>query len=84
MIEQYGFGEFTHRVALAVGKNFQNAPLLDRDAFLAETRVELTIDLPVRLRKQIGEMLGDGFAGRFCQGFELRNGVLDEYSALPA
>jgi hypothetical protein len=45
----------------------------DRYAFLAKPRVELTIDLPVRLRKQIGEMLGDGFAGRFGQGFELRN-----------
>ena len=79
MIEQYGFGELTHRVALAIGKNFQNTPLLDRHAFLPESRVELTIDLPVRLRKQIGEMLGDRFAGRFGQGFALRNGGLDEY-----
>jgi hypothetical protein len=49
--------------------------LLDRYAFLAEPRIELTIDLPIRLRKQIGEVLGDGFAGRFGQWFELRNGV---------
>jgi hypothetical protein len=74
VVKQYRFREFAHRMALAIRKHFQNSPLLDRHAFLAKPRVELTIDLPIGLRKQISEMLGDGFAGRFGQGFELHNG----------
>ncbi len=70
MIEQHGFGEFAHRMALAIRQHFQNTPLFHRHALFTEAGVELTIDLPVGLRKQVGEVFGDGFAGRSGQGIE--------------
>ena len=47
-------------MAGAVGQHLENAPLLDRHAFLPQPRLKLTVYLAVRLRKQIGEMLCNG------------------------
>ena len=70
MIEEHGVREFTHRVSVAVGQHFQDAPLLDRNAFPAQPGFELAVDFPVGLGKQVSEMLGDGGGGtgRFGHG----------------
>ena len=34
MVEQHGIREFAHRMTVAVGQHFQDAPLLDRHTFL--------------------------------------------------
>jgi hypothetical protein len=56
-------------MALAIRKDFQNAPLFHWHAFLSEARVQLPIDFPVRLRKEICEMVCDGFACRSSHDF---------------
>jgi hypothetical protein len=45
--------------------------LLNRHTLLAKARIQLTIDFAVRLREQIGQVFGDGFAVgfRFSHGF---------------
>ena len=62
-------------MALAIRQHLEDAPLFHRHAFGPEAGVKLPIDLPVRLREQISEVFGDGFAGRSGQdvnfGFEL-------------
>jgi hypothetical protein len=65
MIAQHRFRKLSHRMTLAIRKYFQNAPLFHRHAFFSEARVQLTIDLPVRLRKEICEVFGNGFTRRF-------------------
>ena len=60
MVEQHGVREFAHGMAVAVGQNFKDTPLLDRHAFLAQPHLQLPVDLPVGLRKQISEVFGDG------------------------
>ena len=64
-IEQQ-FYETDPALARAVGSTS-----LYRHAFRPEARVQLSIDFPVCLRKQIYEVFGDGFAGRSSQGFAL-------------
>lgn len=59
MIQQNRLGEFSHRMAVAIGKDRQDAPMLNGDAFFAQTGFELPVDLPVRLGEQIREMFGN-------------------------
>jgi len=60
MIDENGIGEIAHRVTLAVRKDHQDAPLLDRNALLAEPSFKMSIDLAISLSKQIGEMIANG------------------------
>jgi hypothetical protein len=75
MIEEHSFRKFSHRMTLA-----------NRHTLLAKARIQLTIDFPVRLREQIGQVFGDRLAVRFRfrHGFGLCVDDGDEYSvALP-
>src|SRR5260370_1020368 len=60
-------GELAHRMAVAIGENLEDAPLLDGHAFLAQPQFQLPVDLPVGLREQISEVFGDRSV-RFCHG----------------
>ena len=60
MFEPHGVGKLAHRAAVAIGQDFQDAPLLDRHAFLRQPCLELPVDLPVGLREQVGDMFGNG------------------------
>src|SRR5215470_17764108 len=72
MVEQHGVRQLAHGVAIAVGQHLKDAPLLDRHAFLAQPRLQLSVDFAVGLREQIGEMFGDGgvLFRRFGHGFQ--------------
>jgi hypothetical protein len=86
MIKQHSFRKFSHRMTLAIRQDLQNTPLLNRHTLLAKARIQLTIDFPVRLREQIGQVFSDRLAVgfRFSHGFRLCVAGGDEYSvALP-
>jgi hypothetical protein len=73
-------------MTLAIRQDLQNTPLLNRHTLLAKARIQLTIDFPVRLREQIGQVFCDRLAVgfRFSHGFRLCVDGGDEYSvALP-
>lgn len=65
VVEKNGVGEIAHRMALAIGEDHQDAPLLDRDSFLAEPGFEVPIYFPISLGKQVREVIAnDGFPSR--------------------
>lgn len=65
MVEKNGVGKIAHRMALAVGEDHQNTPLLDRNSFLAEPGFEVSIDFPIGLGKQVREVIAnDRFPSR--------------------
>ncbi len=86
MIEQNGVGMFSHRVALAVGKDRQDAPLFDRHPLLAEAALELSVDFPVSLSEQVGKMIADCglLSGGPGHGYDFALRRLNEKSALDA
>jgi hypothetical protein len=59
MIEQRGLRQLAHRPAVLFRQQLEDAPLLDRHAFMAELLVELLVNLAVRLGQKIGKVLGD-------------------------
>lgn len=65
MVEKNGVGKLAHRMALAIGEDHQDTPLLDRNSFLAEPGFEVSIDFPIGLGKQVREVIAnDGFPSR--------------------
>lgn len=77
MVEKNGVGEIAHRMALTIGEDHQDAPLLDGDSFFAESGFEVPIYFPIGLSKQISEVIAnDGFpSGSFGHDYDfaLRN-----------
>ncbi|MGX9391497.1 hypothetical protein ACWX0K_02105 [Nitrobacteraceae bacterium UC4446_H13] len=64
-------------MALTIGEDHQDAPLLDGDSFFAESGFEVPIYFPIGLSKQISEVIAnDGFpSGSFGHDYDfaLRN-----------